>query len=447
MTDAYRDKRVYPLKFRSSEFRSPFEKDRDRIVYSSAFRRLAGVTQVINPSEGQVFHNRLTHSLKVAQIGRRVAQRIGRKFPPQVDDLGGLDPDVVETAALAHDLGNPPFGHIAERRLNKLIQEDGGNHDGFDGNAQTFRIVNKLARAYKKHPGLNLTYATLNAILKYPWLRGGNGEKPDKFGAYTEEIHEFTEVRNLYPGFHNIRTLEAALMDIADDITYAIHDLEDFYRANIIPIEYIKDTIPTSEFVDALKKSNEDWFKFEGKSDSDYEGLVHQFFKTGLGRYMLMKYPYVGSKEQRVNLHVMSSIFISQLVESIKLSADILHDKTPIILDARPASELIILKRITKYFVIDSQSVLRVQKGEVKIIEDLYQCLMDASADKDWVRILPMAAIESLVDEKKQLRMIDKPDRARIVGDVISNLTDQEAIILHGRMMGIAPGSVFEHVL
>ncbi|MGO9254829.1 MAG: dGTP triphosphohydrolase [Bryobacteraceae bacterium] len=155
--------------------RSPSQVDRDRILYSTAFARLAEVTQVVAAERGHVFHNRLTHSIKVGQLARRLAEKLLREQPDEAAALGGLDPDVAEAAGLAHDLGHPPFGHIAEETLHHLVQTQGRLKDGFEGNAQSFRIVAKLAVSDaqpsigpKTIDGLNLTRATLNGILKYP---------------------------------------------------------------------------------------------------------------------------------------------------------------------------------------------------------------------------------------------------------------------------------------
>jgi dGTPase len=138
--------------------RSAFERDRDRILYSEPFRRLAGVTQVVHAAEGHAFHNRLTHSLKVAQFGRRITQRFLAHQPALASFLNA---DVVETACLAHDLGHPPFGHVGEEELNRSLTSDYGVADGYEGNAQSFRIVTKLAVRSDKHEGLNLTRASL----------------------------------------------------------------------------------------------------------------------------------------------------------------------------------------------------------------------------------------------------------------------------------------------
>ena len=141
--------------------RTSFQRDRDRILYSSAFRRLEGVTQVASVSEGYIFHNRLTHSLKVSQIARRLAEHL----LDEGADEEVLSPDVAEAAALAHDLGHPPFGHVGETELHDLLDSQ-GHSEGFEGNPQSFRVVTRLAVRFKEWDGLNLTRATLAAVIK-----------------------------------------------------------------------------------------------------------------------------------------------------------------------------------------------------------------------------------------------------------------------------------------
>ena len=152
---------------------SPFRVDRDRIVSSPFFARLGGVTQVISPGgAGLLVHNRLTHSLKVAQVGRAIAERLlAGGHADLLEKLGGCDPDVVEAAALAHDLGHPPFGHLGERVLDQLARQRLRLRDGFEGNAQSYRIVTSTEIRGQATIGLNLTAATRAAILKYPWTR------------------------------------------------------------------------------------------------------------------------------------------------------------------------------------------------------------------------------------------------------------------------------------
>src|SRR5690349_8192904 len=237
---------------------SPFRVDRDRIVSSPFFARLAGVTQVISPGgAGLLVHNRMTHSLKVAQVARAIAERVGAGSD-LLEKLGGCDPDVVEAAALAHDLGHPPFGHLGERVLDHLARHRLGLRDGFEGNAQSYRIVTSTEIRGEATIGLNLTAATRAAILKYPWTRRtypaphprhmdppprGAAAPPDdpdggsvKFGAYTTEVDDMVQARLPFAGrvADWQQTAEASVMDTADDIAYAIHDLEDVHRVGVL---------------------------------------------------------------------------------------------------------------------------------------------------------------------------------------------------------------------
>jgi dGTPase len=199
---------------RPPDDRTPFQRDRDRILFTSAFRRLAGVTQVFSAEEGQIFHNRLTHSLEVAQVGRRLTE----KFIKNQNSLSKklhLDPDVVESACMAHDLGHPPFGHIAETLLDDLITKK-KFPDGFEGNAQSFRIVNKLAFRSQEVGGLNLTRATLNALLKYPWVRDATKERNKKWSVYSTETAEFEFARKLSPPGTDRKCPEAEIMEGAN---------------------------------------------------------------------------------------------------------------------------------------------------------------------------------------------------------------------------------------
>src|SRR5687768_10161229 len=198
---------------------SPFRVDRDRIVSSPFFARLAGVTQVISPGgAGLLVHNRMTHSLKVAQVARAIAERVD---PGLADKLGGCDPDVVEAASLAHDLGHPPFGHLGERVLDRVARQRLKLRDGFEGNAQSYRIVTSTEISGST-VGLDLTAAVRAAMAKYPWTRRtypsphvhlmhptprGAGVDPQdpatgsvKFGAYVTELADLRQARAPFEG-------------------------------------------------------------------------------------------------------------------------------------------------------------------------------------------------------------------------------------------------------
>ena len=382
-----------------SSSRSDFARDRGRLLHSSALRRLAAKTQVLSPTAGLDFaRNRLTHSLEVAQIGRELANRLG------------LDADVVETACLAHDLGHPPFGHNGEQALSEWATQCGG----FEGNAQSFRLLVRLepkAVDPQGAPrGLNLTRTSLLASIKYPW----SAETPDidpsgrkKFGVYADDQDVFAWARQGLP--ERRLTIEAEVMDFSVDVAYSVHDFED-----AIVNGYLDPAALASEKdrADILH----DMAAWVGKSSAD--SLVAAWER-------LASVPgwVTGFQPSRAQLATLKNL-TSTLIGRFALAATIesVEGLESLRVPQDTKDEIALLKGLVAVHVMSHtarQPVYHHQRDVLKALADALSrdpLLMDAVFQADYAAAATDAA------------------RQRVVVDQVASLTDQSAMVLYDRL-------------
>jgi dGTPase len=428
--------------------RTPFRRDRDSIFYCNFFRRLAGVTQVVHVAEGHIFHNRLVHSLKVAQIGQSLVDvLVGRATNDVVEAVGGVDVDVVQTACLAHDLGHPPFGHIAESELDQCAKEK-NVADGFEGNPQSFRIVTRVAIHDAAHQGLNLTSASLNALLKYPWKRHSkvDNKEHDKWGCYQGDNRSFDLARSRDKNTKR-KSAEAEIMDWADDVAYSIHDLDDFYRAGVVPLDRIL----------AGGKEREDflsWMKTESVSktaDLEKASEVFEFIRDRAGSDLLM--PFQGTSGQYRALRLLETILIQRflgLEMQEQLSLDPTGD-TRLYIAPELKKSVQILKGLMRRYVYEAPALVAQQYGQRRLIRGLFEILFEAVNSSKHTKkassaILPKPFDETLLEIDRLGAQDAVAERARLVMDVIASLTEQQAVSYYARLSGTSSGFLADRI-
>ncbi|MFZ5849313.1 MAG: deoxyguanosinetriphosphate triphosphohydrolase [Actinomycetota bacterium] len=400
--------------------RTPFERDRARLVHSAALRRLAAKTQVVDPTTDDFVRNRLTHTLEVAQVARDLAKTLG------------CDPDIVETAALAHDIGHPPFGHNGERLLDEVAQACGG----FEGNAQTLRILTRLEAkstdAEGRSVGLNLTRATLDASTKYPWTRDDapRGKRVDsdgelspvrKFGVYDDDLAVFTWMREgAEPGQ---RCLEAQVMDLSDDVAYSVHDLEDGIVAGRIELSGLLDAGRRR----AVWHTVRDWY---------LPDVLDAELDDALARLQAMPSwpdaPFDGSRPAQAALKNLTSDLIGAFCTSVQHAT---HDKYGTGPLSRYAADLVVpretglaiavLKGIAAHFVMQAADRVSLMATQREILAELVVALVDRG---------PEALEPAFRDD--HARAGSDAARLRVVVDQVASLTDASAVQWHERLVG-----------
>lgn len=400
--------------------RAAFSRDRDRILYSSAFRRLAGVTQVVSASEGVLFHNRMIHSMKVGQIARRLTEYVLARDP----DLEA-EPDVAEAAGLAHDLGHPPFGHIGEATLGEILKEL-GDREGYEGNPQSFRILVRLAVRFPDAPGLDLTRATLSAVMKYPWLHEKDDPKKGrKWAAYHTDAPMFEFAREgLSP---DLPTLEAQFMDWADDIAYSVHDLEDFHRAGMIHWSQIQEP---HEMDGIIVDAAAGWDVGPCIARTRLEDAAQRLFDVlPLG----MRQPFVGNAEQRQALRYWTSTLIGRYIRGTTVVNGVVTKPSEF------EDEVRFLKQLTRRYVIDNTALAGQQFGQRKVLKELFEDLHEAAKSLKLRNVFP--------HRSRHLLNESGGSYPRVVADALASMTEAEAVALHKRLRGIDGGTVMNPIV
>jgi len=431
MNELWLARRLTKVPQRKHDHRSPFQRDRARILHSAAFRRLQSKTQVMGSGQSDFYRTRLTHSLEAAQIGSGITAQLRVKYPELCQQLFPSDDTLIEALCLAHDIGHPPFGHGGEVALNFMMHEYGG----FEGNGQTFRILTCL-EPFSEHYGMNLTRRSLLGILKYPQTintlqHTKQTNLPNNFrqlkasdwhpakGIYTddqqtldwllqplsaEDRAQFQTI-NVIENHHSktlFKSLDCSIMELADDIAYGIHDLEDAIVTNFV---YRADF--EQQVIEKLILINDPWLTQYSKQLADQLFSEHHYLQKeaigGLVNYLITEIEIVN-----LNEHLTQPFHEPLLSYNAQLPSN-------------AAAVLQIFKDFVLDYVIKQTSIQRAEYRGQQIVMELFQALAS-----DPQRLLPKNTVQRwrLAAEHDQNPM-------RVIADYVSGMTDEYATKLY----------------
>ena len=471
--------------FAVEPYRSPWRRDYGRVIHSAAFRRLQGKTQLFPNYESDFFRNRLTHSLEVAQVAKSIAIRINSTIPAFQDN--NIDTDIVELAGLIHDLGHPPFGHIGENALDECMKDDGG----FEGNAQSLRVVAKLEKRQTRvsrddapivvndsgndcRAGLNLAYRTLASVLKYdreiPRLSKYRKEKGVNKGYYYTEKDLVNTIKQKVTGTNGytdtFKTIECSIMDIADDIAYSTYDLEDAFKAGFLsPLRMISGS-------DELLKRVSD--KVEDRLKTNYENLAKNELTCTPDDVLIILLEIFGEifdfdienvdlgELFEVNNIVASAIVASEAFRTSDSVAKIGYFRTD--LTSRLVGKFIrgvevevkeqfpaLSKAFLNIDVFKKVEVLKNYSYEALIISPMLKVAEHRGEDivKKIFKALDSDAGQFLLpDDFRYLyeNLDDPSQKRRTVCDFIAGMTDRYALEFHGRLYSATAESIWKPI-
>jgi dGTPase len=382
--------------------RTEFARDRARIIHSFALRRLAAKTQIAVPWATDFPRTRLSHSLECAQVGRELGGALG------------ADPDLMEGACLAHDIGHPPFGHNGEDALNEIAESCGG----FEGNAQSLRLLTRLeAKTMSddgRSVGLNLTRASLDAATKYPWPRSATSRK---FGVYDDDLPIFHWVREGAP--EGRQSMEAQIMDWSDDVAYSVHDLEDSLVTGQVTLQDLENDLPE------LIASAQSMYLPDATNDE----ITHAL--TSLRSLSCWPKNYDGSHAHLARLKDLASQLIGRFAIAAENrtreeygDAPLTRYSANLVIPREQRVEVALLKAIASFYVIKAESSKKRYDDQRQLLHELVAAILKSAP----------SSLESffLLDWQ---RATTDAQRLRVVIDQVASLTDPGAIALHAKLV------------
>ncbi len=380
--------------------RSPFQRDRARVLHSFALRRLAAKTQVVEVGQADFPRTRLTHSLECAQIGRELGAALG------------TDPDLVDAACLAHDLGHPPFGHNGEFALAKIAAGCGG----FEGNAQSLRLLTRL-EAKVPGAGLNLTRATLDATLKYPWL--ASEADSSKYGCYDEDAEIFCWIRDGAPPGRPC--LEAQVMDWADDVAYSVHDLEDGLHSGLITMEKLQDQ---DERIAVVSITLADYCRPGSVTEAELTEVFDQLLALDFWPGSFDGGPRTAAAVKNLTSELIGRFCLAaeRATKTPGIETPAMRYATNLEVPMEQRLECALLKGVTAHYVMGRAGAKATQERERAVLTELAEALAFGAPDALDPMFRP--AYESAASDAARLR---------VIVDQVASLTDTSALAWHAR--------------